>query len=215
MYTGNRKKCLFFFPSRKIIVNILPYPKLWELLPDSLEMFLYYRGTLEIIIRRHVNIPLLSWDPGIITQMAWKYSYIIMGSRELFPQRSWSDYYKDIGLLRSYWCLVCSTPLTLQEFSDFLLTVYLNFPFLWPNTVGDLSVALADFCNGINPKSKIQGDYPFQLCFTVGRPLTLFSLSMFQCHVSSVARSLIGNKQCPFRNHVSKTAWSRMSSQVQ
>jgi hypothetical protein len=36
----------------------------WELLSDSVEVFLYYHGILGIITRWHGNIPTLSLEPG-------------------------------------------------------------------------------------------------------------------------------------------------------
>ncbi len=59
----------------------------WELLPGDVEIFLYCRGSPGIINRWHGNILILFWDPGNYYQTAKKYSYIIMGSRELLPDR--------------------------------------------------------------------------------------------------------------------------------
>jgi hypothetical protein len=36
----------------------------WKLLPESMEIVLYYHGTLGIITRPPENIPGLSWKPG-------------------------------------------------------------------------------------------------------------------------------------------------------
>jgi hypothetical protein len=70
-----------------------------ELLPDSMEIFLYYCEALRFITRLHGNIPILLRDPENYYQRVWKYSYIIMGPWELSPGllKIFLDYHRSLG----------------------------------------------------------------------------------------------------------------------